>query len=203
MNKNVGLCISISILFISCMTNSEKKYSVDPDLRIGNSWMYQFRQYSRHDNGSFSDTLKYFVHYQIQKDSIISGENYRILSEEDLVIVNSALTKKKSLHAIKKLPGRILVKELAGQDGSFGRYPFKLSATNLFDTTHFFDEATALEIPLINNQSWYYRLPDHPLHHGPVKKTFLGEEVIDSEGEKIKSLKVRVYYRRYAMDKII
>jgi hypothetical protein len=181
---------SLLVILSGCFTdNAEKEFAITPDLSIGNNWLYQYRQFDKKEDGKYGDTLIYFVHYQIIGDTVFNDSIYRLMAEDDLTIFDSTLEINRTLSAIKYQHGRVVIKNLKIGGAEFGRYPFKISARNIFDTANFYDEFVALSFPIQKNSEWIYRYPDHPKGHSPAKKIFLGTETINSFGKPYNTLK--------------
>jgi hypothetical protein len=119
---------------------------ISPDLSIGNQWMYRIRQYTAYQDGSSGDTVTYFIHYEITGDSLIAGVRYRILTEEDLALFNTdlGLVRNRSAYAVSADSSGLRIKALKGGEQATGRFPFKSSAGQAFDTLHLPDEVTAV-----------------------------------------------------------
>lgn len=163
--------------------------------------MYRFRRYTAYQNGSNGDSTGYFIHYEVTGDSVIAGIRYRILVEDDLAIFNTdaGLVKIRSAYAVLSDSSGIQVKALKGEGRSTGRFPFKTSAGDLvdsknhaFDSVHFRDEITALQLPFYANRSWNYREPGSPYGLLPANKTFLGIDTLLISGIPVSTFKFQV-----------
>ena len=153
--------------------------------------MYLNVQYTDHQGGSKSDSVRSFTHYEVTGDSDIAGLRYSILVEEDLALFNTdiGLVKYRSAYAVASDSSSVRILSLKGGEPASGRFPFKIAA---LDTLHFNGEVTALKMPLSPGKSWYYSKPEGVGSSGTVSKTFLGRDTITLGGNAVPALEFRV-----------
>jgi hypothetical protein len=205
--EKISLGVISILLICSCIFETEAppnaldSIRIQPDLSIGNQWMYRYLRFTEYQDGSQSDSTGFFIHYEITGDTMIAGIKYRVLVEEDLALINLdfGLVKYRSTYVVQADSTGVKIKALKGGDRSNGRFPFKMSSgansisgNAVFDTTHFKDEIMVVKSPVNSGQGWIFREPGSPFGYLSATKTFIGRDTLLLADEKVPAFKFQV-----------
>ena len=146
-----------------------------PDLH-GPPRMHVTRQFLRPGGGPDGDTALSFIRYSWPGDTVIAGQGYRLMREEELALRNfdQGLRIYESAFAVRVSGDSVFANQL-GSGQAYGKLAFKTAAP---DTLPFEDQRVPLIGKLQTGSRWMSRKPG-PSGSGAEFKTYLGRQPLD------------------------